>query len=317
MEIDAKIYIAGHRGLVGSALVRRLQSLGYGNLLTRTKGELDLCDQAAVERFFLAERPDYAVIAAAKVGGISANNQFRAEFIHNNLAIAVNTVHAAWKAGVKRLLFLGSSCIYPRMCPQPMKEEHLLTSALEPTNEPYAIAKIAGLKLVESYNRQYGTDFFSVMPTNLYGPNDNYHPEHSHVLPALLRRFHEAKLAGDKPVTCWGTGAALREFLFVDDMADACLLALNRCHGGTYTGDFINVGSGQEVSIRQLSETIQKVVGHNGELRWDTTRPDGTPRKLMDSTRLHALGWRAKTTLEDGIRITYEDVLRSGAFPQR
>ena len=305
-DFNAPVFVAGHRGLVGSAIVRALKTRGYTNILTRTRQEMDLMRQDQVEKFFATEKPAYVYLAAARVGGIQANNQFRAEFIYQNLMTSINIIEAARINGVKKLLFLGSSCIYPRLCPQPMQEVHLLTSALEPTNEPYAIAKIAGVKMIENYNRQYGTGWLSVMPTNLYGPNDNYDLNNSHVLPALLRKFHEAKEAGNAPVTMWGTGSALREFLFVDDMADACCFMMENIPAGAAPLDLYNVGSGQEVSIKQLSLLIQKVTGHQGELRWDATKPDGTPRKLLDTSLLTSKGWKMSTSLEDGIRKTYE-----------
>lgn len=306
MDNNAKIFIAGHRGMVGSAIVRRLEAGGYHNLLTRTHAELDLTDQAAVNHFLLQEKPDYIFLAAAKVGGIHANNTYRAEFIYQNLMMEANIIHAAWKAGVERLLFLGSSCIYPRDCPQPIREEYLLTGPLEQTNEPYAIAKIAGIKLCESYNRQYGTRYVSVMPTNLYGPNDNYDLNNSHVLPALIRKAHEAKQRGDKELVVWGSGKPMREFLYVDDMADACVFLMER---GVTEGLF-NVGTGQDVTIRELAETVMRVVGFQGEIVFDATKPDGTPRKLLDVGSLKARGWSAKTGLEEGIALAYQDFLQ-------
>jgi len=301
MHKDAKIYVAGHRGMVGSALVRRLQQGGYTNLLLRTRQQLDLLDQAAVHRFVSAERPDYVFVAAAKVGGIHANNTYRADFIYQNLAIATNAIHAAYKAGVSRLMFLGSSCIYPRDCPQPIKEDYLLTGALEQTNEPYAIAKIAGIKLCESFNRQYGTHYVSVMPTNLYGPNDNFNLETSHVLPALLRKMHEARLREDRFVTIWGTGAARREFLYVDDLADACVFLMEH----DVNDGLVNIGSGSDITIAGLAETIQDIVGFKGALRFEASMPDGTPRKLLDVSRLNQLGWQARRSLREGIELTY------------
>ncbi len=315
-----RIYVAGHRGLVGAAVVRALQAVGAQRLLLRTRAELDLLRQDEVERFFASERPELVVLAAAKVGGIGANNALRADFIYENLAIQNHVIHAAWKSGAHKLLFLGSSCIYPRDCPQPMRESHLLTGPLEPTNEPYAIAKIAGLKLCESLNRQYRSNFIALQPTNLYGPGDNYDLQGSHVLPALLRKFHEATGAGHAPVTVWGSGTPRREFLHVDDLAGACLFALARLEAGAPGGDLYNVGSGAEVSIRELAALIQRVVGHQGELAWDATKPDGTPRKLLDCSRLDQLGWRAAIGLEAGLRGTYQHYLavdrlrpRSGA----
>ena len=313
MEKQAKIYVAGHRGIVGSAICRALEAQGYTNLIKRTSKELDLRDQQAVEEFFRAEKPDYVFLAAAKVGGILANNEAPADFMYDNMILEMNVIHSAWKNGVKKLMFLGSSCIYPRLAPQPMPESCLLTSSLEQTNEAYALAKISGLKYCEYLNRQYGTDYISVMPTNLYGPNDNYHPQHSHVLPALIRRFHEAKEAGAPTVTCWGTGAPLREFLYVDDLADACVYLMN-----TYSGnETVNLGTGKELTIRQLTELVAKVVGYTGEILWDPTKPDGTPRKLLDVTKLEKLGWHYKTELEEGIRLTYQDFLHSEMRAER
>lgn len=309
-DFQASVYVAGHRGLVGSAIVRALKARGYTNLLLRTRQELDLLRQDQVERFFAEHKPVYVYLAAARVGGIQANNTYRAEFIYQNLATALNIIEAARVNGTKKLLFLGSSCIYPRLCPQPMKEEHLLTSALEPTNEPYAIAKIAGVKLIENYNRQYGTGWLSAMPTNLYGPGDNYDLNSSHVLPALLRKFHEAKEAGNAPVQMWGTGSALREFLYVDDLADACCFLMENVPAGAAPLDLYNVGSGLEVSIRDLALIIQRVTGHQGELRWDPSKPDGTPRKLLDTSLLGSLGWKMTTSLEEGIRRTYDYFLK-------
>ena len=303
--MTTRIFIAGHRGLAGSAIVRALQRRGETNLLVRTRQELDLLDQAAVMAFFATQRPTQVYLAAAKVGGIHANNVQRGAFLYDNLIIAANLIEAARRHGTAKLLFLGSSCIYPRLCPQPMREEHLLTGALEPTNEPYAIAKIAGVKLIESYNRQYGTAWLSAMPTNLYGPNDNYDLETSHVLAALIRKFHDAKLAGDAPVALWGSGTPLREFLYVDDLADACLFLMEHVRAGDAPGDLYNVGSGHETSIADLARLIQGLVGHRGEIRWDPTKPDGTPRKLLDTSRLAQRGWTARTPLADGIRQAY------------
>ena len=302
VDKTSKVFIAGHRGMVGSALVRRLEAGGYGNLLMRSRDELDLLDQRAVREFLNDTRPDYIIIAAAKVGGIQANNIYRAEFIYQNLVIEANLIHGAYEAGVHGLMFLGSSCIYPRECPQPIKEEYLLTGPLEPTNEPYAIAKIAGLKMCESYNRQYGTHYISVMPANLYGPNDNFDLKTSHVLPALLRKAHEAKRKRDTKLVVWGSGAVMREFLHVDDMADACVFLLER---GVIDGTY-NVGTGTDVTIRELAETIKGVVGFEGQLDWDRAKPDGAPRKLLDVSRMAALGWHARVGLEDGIRSTYK-----------
>ena len=298
---DQSIFVAGHRGMVGSALVRRLEAGGYTRILTRSRAELDLCDQRAVHAFLADARPDYVFVAAAKVGGIHANNTQRAEFLYDNLMIEANLIHGAHLAGVQRLMFLASSCIYPRDCPQPIKEEYLLTGPLEATNEPYAIAKIAGIKLAENYNRQYGRQYVSVMPTNLYGPNDNYDLATSHVLPALIRKAHEAKLRGDQEVIVWGSGAPRREFLYVDDLADACVHLMEQ----GYDGPLVNIGCGEDVSIRELAETVLAVVGFDGRIAFDRAKPDGTPRKLLDVSRLAALGWRARTPLRDGIRLAY------------
>ncbi|MBL7218429.1 MAG: GDP-L-fucose synthase [Desulfobacteraceae bacterium] len=302
MKKDSKIYVAGHRGLVGSAIVRKLKDSGYENLVFRTYEELDLERQARVEAFFDQERPEYVFLAAAKVGGILANSQFPAEFIYSNLVIQTNIIHASYLYEAKKLLFLGSSCIYPKHCPQPMKEEHLLSGYLEPSNEPYAVAKIAGIKMCQSYNRQYGTRFISVMPTNLYGPGDNFDLKTSHVLPALIRKFHEAKIGGDKSVEVWGTGKPRREFLYVDDLADACLYLMNNYD----ENDIVNVGVGKDQSIWELAEMVGKVVGFKGDLRFDHTKPDGTPLKLLDVSKLTALGWHADTPLEEGIRRAYQ-----------
>jgi GDP-L-fucose synthase len=304
---EAKIYVAGHRGMVGSAIVRQLRNNGYANIVTRTRQELDLTNQAAVSEFMRQQRPDYIVLAAAKVGGIHANNIYRAEFIYQNMMIEANIIHAAWQAGVMNLLFLGSSCIYPRDCPQPMKEEYLLTGPLEPTNEPYAIAKIAGIKLCESYNRQYGTRYVSVMPTNLYGPNDNYHLDNGHVLPALIRKAHEAKVRGGKELAVWGSGRPMREFLYVDDLADACVFLMEQ---GIGEGLF-NIGTGKDVTIRELAELVMSVVGFQGEIVFDASKPDGTPRKLLNVDRMRELGWQAKTSLRDGIAKAYADFLNN------
>lgn len=302
MQQDSKIYVAGHRGLVGSAIVRVLRNQGYTNLLLKTSQELDLRRQQAVEEFFAAERPEYVFVAAAKVGGINANNTYRAEFLYENLMIEANLIHSAYLSGAKKLLFLGSSCIYPKLCPQPMKEEHLLTGFLEPTNEPYAIAKIAGLKLCENYCRQYGVNFISAMPTNLYGINDNFDLANSHVLPALLRKTHEAKLNNAETVEVWGTGKALREFLYVDDLADALVFLMNHYNDV----QFVNVGTGEEVSIKDLALLIEAVVGYEGELKFDSSKPDGTPRKLLDTTKLNAAGWQSKIPLKQGLELTYQ-----------
>ena len=313
MEKNAKIYVAGHRGMVGSAICRALESQGYHNLVKRTSKELDLRRQDLVEAFFEKEQPEYVFLAAAKVGGILANDKHPADFMYDNMILEMNVIKAAFDHGVKKLMFLGSSCIYPRMAPQPMPESCLLTSSLEKTNEAYALAKISGLKYCEYLNRQYGTDYISVMPTNLYGPNDNYHPEHSHVLPALIRRFHEAKVSGTKTVTCWGTGAPLREFLYVDDLADACVYLMNHYSGN----ETVNLGTGKELTIKELTELVAKVVGYTGTIEWDPTKPDGTPRKLLDVSKLEKLGWHYKTELEDGIRLTYDDLLHSEMRAER
>lgn len=313
MEKNAKIFVAGHRGMVGSAIVRALKAQGYSNLVTRTRDALDLRRQDDVDRFFAEERPEYVFLAAAKVGGIAANAAAPADFLYENMMLEMNVLHAAWRSGCRKLLFLGSSCIYPRLAPQPMPESCLLTSAPEATNEAYALAKIAGLRYCAFLNRQYGADFISAMPCNLYGPNDNYHPLHSHVLPAMLRRFHEAKLAGDRKVTCWGSGAPLREFLYVDDLADACIFLMNR-----YSGEeTVNVGTGRELSIRALAELTAKIVGFEGEIEWDRTKPDGVPRKLLDTAKLEKLGWRYSTELETGIRLTYADFLKNPTCTER
>ena len=313
MEKESKIYVAGHRGMVGSAIVRALRRQGYMNLLTRTHAELDLTRQADVEAFFAAERPEYVFLAAAKVGGIVANDKAPADFLYQNMILEMNVVHAAWQNGCRKLEFLGSSCIYPRLAPQPMKEDCLLTGALEKTNEAYALAKISGLKYCEYLNRQYGTDFISVMPTNLYGPGDNYHPEHSHVLPALIRRFHEAREAGLQEVVCWGDGSPLREFLYVDDLADLCVFLMNHYSGN----ETVNAGTGKELKIKQLTELVAKVVGYTGAIRWDTSRPNGTPRKLLDVSKAAALGWTYKTELEEGIRLAYQDFLSNPVRTER
>ncbi len=313
MEKDAKIYVAGHRGMVGSAIVRELTRQGYTNIVARTHGELDLTRQADVEAFFAAERPEYVFLAAAKVGGIAANAGALADFMYDNTVLAMNVIHAAWRNGCKKLEFLGSSCIYPRLAPQPMTESCLLTGALEKTNEGYALAKIAGLKYCEFLNRQYGTDFISVMPTNLYGPNDNYHPEHSHVLPAMIRRFHEAKTTGRKEVVCWGDGSPLREFLYVDDLANLCVFLMNN-----YSGDeTVNAGTGKEITIKELAETVARVVGYQGRILWDATKPGGTPRKLLDVSKARRLGWTYTTELEDGIRLSYADFINNPMRAER
>lgn len=316
MDRNAKIYVAGHRGLAGSALVRRLRAAGHDNLLLRTHAELELTEAVAVRRFFEAERPQHVVLAAAKVGGILANDTLPAEFIHENLAIQANVIHEAWRAGVQRLLFLGSSCIYPRECPQPMKEEHLLTGPLEPTNRPYALAKIAGIEMCSAYNRQYGTQFLAVMPTNLYGPGDNYDLQTSHVLPALIRKAHEAKTRGDSDLVVWGTGKPRREFLYSDDMADACvaLLRLDDARFGAAMGTYpplVNIGSGTDLTIRELAGVVCEVVGFKGALRFDASKPDGTPRKLLDAGKLASLGWKPRIPLGAGIKLAHADYLRS------
>ena len=311
MNLNDKIYIAGYRGLVGSAIVRQLESRGFTNLLMRTHKELDLTNQAQVQSFFAQEKPDYVILAAAKVGGIHANNTYPADFIYQNMMIEANVINSAYENKVKRLLFLGSTCIYPKAVEQPMCEDALLTDVLEPTNEPYALAKIAGIKLCESYNRQHGTDFRSVMPTNLYGINDNFHPENSHVIPALMRRFHEAKVNNDAEVSVWGTGNAMREFLYVDDMAEASLFALE-LDEQTYKANtqpmlsHINVGTGKDVTIKEMAETMREVVGYKGKLTFDTTKPDGAPRKLIDVSRLSNMGWKYNIDLEDGLKQTYK-----------
>ena len=313
MEKDSKIYVAGHRGMVGSAIVRELRRQGYTNIITRTHKELDLINQQAVNDFFAAEKPDYVFLAAAKVGGIEANQSALADFMYDNMMLEMNVINAAWKNGVKKLEFLGSSCIYPRMAPQPMPESCLLTSELEKTNEAYALAKISGLKYCEFLNRQYGTDYISVMPTNLYGPNDNYHPTHSHVLPALIRRFHEAKEAGLEEVTCWGDGTPLREFLYVDDLANLCVFLMNNYSGN----ETVNAVTGKELTIRELTELVAKTVGYKGRILWNTDMPNGTPRKLLDVSKAKALGWTYTTELPEGIRLAYEDFLSNPMRAER
>lgn len=307
MEKTARIYVAGHRGMVGSAIVRELKRQGYDHIITRTRNELNLRDQAAVGTFFDTERPDYVFLAAARVGGIHANNTYRAEFLYDNLQIQNNIIHFSYIYGVKKLMFLGSSCIYPKLAPQPLKEEYLLTGPLEPTNEPYAIAKIAGIKMCEAYRDQYGCNFISAMPTNLYGPNDNYHPENSHVLPALIRRFHEAKAAGLPSVTIWGDGSPLREFLYADDLANALVYLMENYNEKL----FVNVGYGSDISIADLARLVAKVTGYQGNLEFDTSKPNGTPRKLMDSSRLFATGWKPRVGLEEGIALAYRDFLEN------
>lgn len=313
MNKDAKIYVAGHTGMVGSAIVRELNRQGYNNIITRSHKELDLTKQLDVEEFFKAEKPEYVFLAAAKVGGIMANKNALADFMYDNMILEMNVVHSAWENGCKKVEFLGSSCIYPRMAAQPIKESYLLTGELEKTNEAYALAKISGLKYCEFLNKQYGTDYISVMPTNLYGPNDNYHPLHSHVLPSLIRRFHEAKEAGQGEVTCWGDGSPLREFLYVDDLANLCVFLMNN-----YSSDeTVNAGTGKEITIKGLTELVAKVVGYTGKIKWDTSKPNGTPRKLLDVSKAASLGWRYRTELEDGIRLTYEDFLNNPMRAER
>jgi len=305
MEKEAKIYVAGHRGMVGSAIVRELEKLGYQNIVTRTSAELDLRNQTAVDAFYQTEKPDYVFVAAAKVGGILANNTYRAEFLYDNLCIQNNLIHGAYVHNVKKLLFLGSSCIYPKLAPQPLKEEYLLSGFLEPTNEPYAIAKITGIKMCEAYRDQYGCNFISAMPTNMYGPNDNYHPENSHVLPALIRKFHEAKVGNAAQVTVWGDGSPMREFLYADDLANALVyLMLNYNEK-----EFVNVGYGSDITIGDLAKTIAEIVGFNGDIVFDSSKPNGTPKKLMDSSRLFATGWQPQTHLQAGIKLAYDDFL--------
>lgn len=306
MEKNSKIYVAGHRGMVGSAIVRELERQGYRNIVTRSHSELDLTDQRAVEDFFREEKPEYVFLAAAKVGGIGANSAAPADFMWQNMTLEMNVIHSAWKNGVKKLEFLGSSCIYPRLAPQPMPESCLLTSSLEQTNEAYALAKISGLKYCEYLNRQYGTDYISVMPTNLYGPNDNYHPDNSHVLPALIRRFHEAKQSGAESVVCWGDGSPLREFLYVDDLANLCVFLMNNYSGN----ETVNAGTGKELTIRRLTEMVAEAVGYEGKIEWDTSKPNGTPRKLLDVSKATRLGWTYSIELPEGIRLAYEDFLK-------
>lgn len=313
MEKEAKIYVAGHKGMVGSAICRSLKREGYHNLLCKAHEELDLINQREVEDFFKEQRPEYVFLAAAKVGGIAANSQALADFMYENMMIEMNVIHAAWKHSCKKLLFLGSSCIYPRLAPQPISEKYLLTGELEPTNEAYALAKISGLKYCEYLNRQYDTGYISVMPTNLYGPNDNYHLTHSHVMPALIRRFHEAKVRKDKKVVCWGDGSPRREFLYVDDLADACIFLMNTyCENET-----INLGTGKDMTIRSLAELVAEVIGYEGEICWDTSKPNGMPRKLLDVGKINGLGWRYKTEIKDGIRLAYEDFLRYSVREER
>lgn len=313
MDKGAKIYVAGHRGMVGSAIVRELRRQGYNNIITRTHRELDLTRQQEVEDFFNLEKPEYVFLAAAKVGGIIANQDALADFMWENMIMEMNVIHSAWENSCKKLEFLGSSCIYPRMATQPMKENCLLTSELEKTNEAYALAKISGLKYCEYLNRQYGTDYISVMPTNLYGPNDNYHPTHSHVLPALIRRFHEAKQDGKTEVTCWGDGSPLREFLYVDDLANLCVFLMNHYSGN----ETVNAGTGKELSIKELTELVAKVVGYKGKILWDTSKPNGTPRKLLDVSKAEKLGWHYKTELDEGIKLAYMDFLQNPLRAER
>lgn len=313
MDKESKIYVAGHKGMVGSAIVRELKKQGYTNIITRTHSELDLINQEAVDRFFSAEKPEYVFLAAAKVGGIEANATQPADFMYQNMMLEMNVINAAWRNGCKKLEFLGSSCIYPRLATQPMHEDCLLTSSLEQTNEAYALAKISGLKYCEYLNRQYGTDFISVMPTNLYGPNDNYHPTHSHVLPALIRRFHEAKKDGRSEVICWGDGSPLREFLYVEDLANLCVFLMNKYSGN----ETINAGTGKEITIRALAETVAEVVGYEGRIVWDTEKPNGTPRKLLDVSKATSLGWIYKTELREGIELAYQDFLTNAVRAER
>lgn len=306
MEKESKIYVAGHRGMVGSAIIRKLTSLGYTNLLTRTSAELDLRNQQQVADFFDVEKPEYVFLAAAKVGGIVANNTYRADFLYENLAIQNNIIHGSYLNKVKKLMFLGSSCIYPKLAPQPLKESYLLSGYLEPTNEPYAIAKIAGIKMCEAYRAQYGCNFISVMPTNLYGTNDNYDLINSHVLPAMIRKFHEAKEKSASEMTLWGTGSPMREFLHADDLAEACLFLMENYN----ESELVNIGTGEDVTIKNLAALVKQIVGFQGEIIWDTSKPDGTPRKLMDVSKLHGLGWHHKIALEDGIKLAYQDFLK-------
>ena len=305
MEKNAKIYVSGHRGLVGSAIVRELNKQGYQNVVGKTHQELDLCRQEDVERFFREEKPEYVFLAAGKVGGIAANSEAKADFIYDNMMVEMNVIHSAYENGCKKLEFLGSSCIYPRLAPQPMKESALLTSALEETNEAYALAKISGLKYCEYMNNQYGTDYISVMPTNLYGPNDNYHATRSHVLPAMIRRFHEAKINGDEKTVCWGDGSPIREFLYVDDLANCCVFLMNNYSGN----ETVNIGTGKGITIKELSEMVANIVGYTGEIEWDTSKPNGTPVKILDVSKVNAMGWHYTTELEDGIRLAYDDFL--------
>ena len=309
MELTSKIFVAGHRGLVGSAIVRALNAQGYTNIITRTHKELDLVNQLAVDQFFASEQPQFVFLAAAKVGGIYANNTYPAEFVFSNLQIQCNIINSAWKNKTSKLLFLGSSCIYPKFAPQPMREDALLSGPLEETNKAYAIAKIAGIIMCQSYNRQYGTDFISVMPTNLFGPNDNYHPQNSHVLPALIRRFHEAKMSGADSVTIWGTGSAFREFLYSDDLASACVFLMKNYN----EDEIVNIGSGEEISIKNLATMVKEVTGFDGTIKFDTGKPDGTPRKLLDCSKLHSLGWKPEVSIKEGLKRAYEDFVHLNA----
>ena len=306
MNKNSKIFVAGHKGMVGSAIVRELQKHGYTNIITRPHSELDLTQQNEVKKFFEAEKPEYVFLAAAKVGGIMANSNALADFMYFNMMIEMNVINSAWQNGCKKLEFLGSTCIYPRMAPQPIKEEYLLTGPLEKTNEAYALAKISGLKYCEFLNAQYGTDYISVMPCNLYGINDNYHPENSHVMPALIRRFHEAKINNVPSVTCWGDGTPLREFLYIDDLAEACVFLMNNYSGS----ETVNAGTGKEISIKELAELVAKIIGYKGKILWDTSKPNGTPRKVTDISKINSLGWEAKTSLHEGIKLAYEDFLK-------
>lgn len=313
MELDSKIYVAGHRGMVGSAIMRNLISKGYKNIITRTHKELDLLNQDAVNKFFEEEKPDYVFLAAAKVGGIVANSTQMADFLYENIVVEMNVIYAAFKNNVKKLEFLGSSCIYPRLAQQPINESSLLTGSLEPTNEGYALAKITGLKYCEYLDKQYGTKYISVMPTNLYGPNDNYHPEHSHVLPALIRRFHEAKVNNDPEVVCWGDGSPFREFMYVDDMADACVFLMNNYDGY----ETVNIGTGKELTIKELTHVVAEVIGYKGKISWDNTKPNGMPRKLLDVSKLNGLGWKYKVELKEGIKLAYDDFLNNPMRAER
>ncbi|MCR4750020.1 MAG: GDP-L-fucose synthase [Lachnospiraceae bacterium] len=313
MDKNSKIYVAGHKGMVGSAILRELKKQGYENFILMPHADLDLCDQRAVEDFFESEKPEYVFLAAAKVGGIIANSEALADFMYDNMMLEMNVIHSAFKNGVKKLEFLGSSCIYPRLAPQPMKENCLLTSELEKTNEAYALAKISGLKYCEFLNKQYGTDYISVMPTNLYGPGDNYHPTHSHVVPALIRKFHEAKESGAPEVVCWGDGSPLREFLYVDDLAELCVFLMNNYSGN----ETVNAGSGKEITIKELSELVAKTVGYEGRIVWDTSKPNGTPRKLLDVSKATGLGWKYHTELEDGLKLAYDDFLNNPVRAER